>query len=184
MAIEYSIHDDMTGVKHYVVEYRAGDGSTRNEQVSDLDSRPMIRIDNLTTGKHYSSKEGQWLEHPLRTQRNSGKPFTALDRRTVAPVPPSDPRVAVFATVPMTLSFYEFRAPSGNVAIFCPELNMRMVWAKYRDGKVQETTRVTLGIPPDVAFAPPAAARVIKRSQPAGTGSVDLLPSQRPKGRQ
>jgi hypothetical protein len=160
------------------VKYRASDGSTRLERLdgSQIDE---VQINNVTNGRFYQFRGGQWFANPLRAQPSGGKPHTLLDRNTVTPIEVTDPRVEAVTKLGIAASFYEFRGSSGTRVIFCPELNMLEVWTQTTLGVVRQVTSVRLG-EPQVEFGPPADALVQERAAVAGAGSaaVGELPSQ------
>jgi len=175
LTYEYMVQDK-EGLRSYRV-YRASDGSTYQERLDGFDLH-QIQIDNMSTRKHYLFHRGQWDEHPLRSQ-GDGQPRWALSRRAVTPVALDDPRVQAVARLGSNVSLYEFKAPSGAIGIFAPELNMLQIWGRYNrgaEGEIHQITRILLG-EPTIAFEPPPGARVNVRSTPGGAGSISEMPS-------
>lgn len=151
-------------------QYRRADGSVRSESGPNYS---FISILNIAEGRFYVGKPGKnWEQHPMRPQ-----PSRMALPKTAAAVAGNDPRVVAVSSVFPNASFAEVVSQSGATTVFCPDLNMLLVWHKNPAGQMQEITSMSVGVADDVSFTPPPDATIDIKTNPEGLGvSTDRRP--------
>lgn len=176
--ISYTLERSTNGkVTQIISAARYGDGSRSRMSSRISNGQKEGWISNVALGRFFELQHDHWVSHPMREQKNEGRPFMKLKRSSVTAVDPRDPRVEAVAAAVPSASFYLMEMSEGRLStIFCPEINMLEVWSRIVAQQEQETsvvehrvTSVILG-EPSTERIPPPGATIELSNIPAGPG--------------